>query len=235
MSTDFVDIHQHLLWGLDDGAQSPQVMRKMLRSAQKQRIRRIYATPHVAPGIRPFDAGAYRERLAEARGYAARCGIELLPGAEVAWTYQTVDALRQGRIPTLNGTEQVLLEFWPGVRWQEVDGAVRQVLSAGFVPVLAHVERYRCFFWNLHWAEALKRRYPVRYQVNAASLLGRDGLWRRACARCLVSRHLADAVGSDAHNCGSRPIELLAAYRWLKRECGAREAYRLTHYDGGQV
>lgn len=231
MSTGFVDIHQHLLWGMDDGARTPQMMDDMLTCAQTQHIARIYATPHAMPGFRPFDAGLYAERLALAQEAAARHGIQVLPGAEVAWTYHTLDALRQGRIPTLNNTDHVLLELWASVDWRTVEDAVRQLLCAGFVPILAHVERYRCFTLEPKRAEALKQQYPVLYQVNAASLLGKDGLLHRHGARMLVRRHLADAIATDAHNCSRRPIDLLDAHRWVEATCGADEAYRLTHAD----
>lgn len=231
MNRGFVDIHQHLLWGMDDGARSRQMMCEMLQCARRQRIEYIFATPHAVPGFHAFDAALYEERIAEANAIAAEYGIRVLSGAEVAWTYNTLDALRQGRIPTMNKTEHVLLEFWPSIRWDDVEYAVRQMLCAGFVPIIAHVERYRCFFWDPHRAEALKQRYPVFYQVNAMSMLGNDGFLRARSARTLLHRRLADAVASDAHDCNDRPIEMLKAYRWLEKEFGAEEADRLTHFD----
>lgn len=226
-----VDIHQHLLWGMDDGAESQQMMRDMLRCANEQQIRRIYATPHAVPGFHPFDTALYTQRLAEAKTYASEYGIQVVSGAEVEWTYRTVDAIKQNCVPTLNGTEYVLLEFWPSVRWDEVEMAVKQLLCADFFPILAHVERYRCFFWNLRRAEDLKQQYPVLYQVNASSVLEHSGSVHTYSAKRLLHRQLADVVASDAHNCTSRPVNLLQAYHWLKTEYGADEADRLTHFD----
>lgn len=231
MKTGLVDIHQHLLWGMDDGAESQQMMRDMLQSAHTQQIRQIYATPHALPGFRSFDTALYAQRLAEAKTVAFEYDIQILSGAEVAWTYHTIDALRQGHIPTLNGTEYVLLEFWPSVRWDEVETAVKRLMCADYLPILAHVERYRCFFWNPRKAEDLKLQYPVLYQVNASSVLGHGGMLHTQSAKRLLHRQLADVVASDAHNCNSRPINLLEAYRWLETECGADEADRLTHFD----
>lgn len=231
MKTGLVDIHQHLLWGLDDGAESQQVMRDMLKRANEQQIHRIYATPHAVPGFHPFDTALYMQRLAEAKTCASEYGIQILPGAEIAWTYHTIDALRQNHIPTLNGTEYVLLEFWPSVRWDEVETAVKQLLCADYLPILAHVERYRCFFWNLRRAEDLKQQYPVLYQVNASSVLGHSGSVHTYSAKRLLHRQLADVVASDAHNCSSRPVNLLQAYHWLKTEYGADEADQLTHFN----
>lgn len=231
MSAGLIDIHQHLLWGMDDGARSEQIMREMIRRASEQQIGYIVATPHAAPGLRPFESELYAQRLAQARVCAADYGIEVLGGAEVAWTYDTLHALGQGRVPTMNKTDYVLLELWPSVTWSEAESAVSQMLRAGFVPVLAHVERYRCFFWEPRMAATLKRRYPlVRYQINAASLLGRGGFVCRKSAKTLLRMGLADAVASDAHGCSERPIDLMEAYHILQAEYGAQEAMRLTRF-----
>lgn len=231
MKTGLVDIHQHLLWGMDDGAESQQVMRDMLKCANEQKIRRIYATPHAVPGFHSFDTALYTQRLAETKIYASEYDIQVVSGAEVAWTYRTVDAIKQNCVPTLNGTEYVLLEFWPSVRWDELEMAVKQLLCADYLPILAHVERYRCFFWNLQRAEDLKQQYPVLYQVNASSVLGHGGMLHIQSTKRLLHRQLADVVASDAHNCSSRPVNLLQAYRWLETKYGSDEADRLTHFD----
>lgn len=231
MKTGLVDIHQHLLWGMDDGAESQQVMRDMLKCANEQKIRRIYATPHAVPGFHSFDTALYTQRLAETKIYASEYDIQVVSGAEVAWTYRTVDAIKQNCVPTLNGTEYVLLEFWPSVRWDELETAVKQLLCADYLPILAHVERYRCFFWNLQRAEDLKQQYPVLYQVNASSVLGHGGMLHIQSTKRLLHRQLADVVASDAHNCSSRPVNLLQAYRWLETKYGSDEADRLTHFD----
>lgn len=232
MKTGFVDIHQHLLWGMDDGAESRQVMLEMLNQAQEQQIRYICATSHAMPGIRPFDLCGYEQRLAQAQQLCDqnRWPIRLLPGAEVAWTFNTLNALKQGRVPTLNHSDYVLLEFWPTIRWNEVEDAVRQTLCAGFVPVLAHVERYRCFFWNPRQAVVMKQRYPIFYQVNTSSILGREGFLPSRCAGALLKRRLVDAVATDAHNCTARPPQMQQAYQRLKTEYDEQYADALTHF-----
>lgn len=232
MKAGFVDIHQHLLWGMDDGAESRQVMLEMLNHAREQQIRYICATSHAMPGIRPFDLCRYEQRLAEAQEICDknRWPIRILPGSEVAWTFNTVNALKQGRIPTLNHSDYVLLEFWPSVRWYELEDAVRQTLCAGFVPILAHVERYRCFFWNPRQAAVMKQRYPLFYQVNTSSILGGEGFLRRRCTGELLKRRLVDAVATDAHNCTVRPPQMLEVYQRLKTEYDADYADALTHF-----
>ena len=88
MKQELTDIHQHPIWGMDDGADSRETMFSMLREAHFQGIKTIVATTHAAPGFHPFNMELYTERLAEAQAF---CNLEdlqirLLPGAEIAWT-----------------------------------------------------------------------------------------------------------------------------------------------------
>ena len=172
MTSGMTDIHQHLLWGLDDGAQTPESMQDMLLEARRQGIGQIAATCHVCPGMEPFDEGLYRERLAEAQAFShhAGLGVQVLPGAEVAWTYQTVTALRQGKALRLGNTDAVLLELWQDVSLHEARRAVRSLISAGYCPVLAHVERYQGF---TSWATIEQLREASQQGSAVQALLQR--------------------------------------------------------------
>ena len=113
------------------------------------------------------------QRLEEARIYCRDNGLNLslVSGAEINWTYNTVEALRQGRVHSLNDSEFALIELWQEVSWYEVQSISEKLLRAGFTPIFAHVERYRCFLWQPDKAVSLKRELPVYYQMNAGFLL----------------------------------------------------------------
>lgn len=147
MKRELTDIHQHLIWGMDDGADSRETMFSMLREAHRQGIKTVVATSHARPGVQPFDMKSYTERLTEAQDFckSADLKIQVLRGAEIAWTYQVPMALRQGKIPTIGGTDYVLLELWRDISWQAAADAVSQLTRAGYCPVLAHPERYLAF------------------------------------------------------------------------------------------
>lgn len=223
MTYGMTDIHQHLLWGLDDGAASAQEMQEMLREAARQGITKVAATCHICPGMQPFDEGLYRERLAEAQAFCREQGlpVQVVQGAEAAWTYQTVSALRQGRIPLLGDTDCVLLELWQDISLTEAKRAVQGVISAGYCPVLAHVERYRCFAWFPQQTIRFREETGARLQMNAGTLLHpRHGLEKRFVRKLLDAQAL-DAVASDAHGTSGRRINLLQARDWLERHTDA--------------
>lgn len=228
------DIHQHLYWGIDDGAKTQNEMFEMLRQAHKQGIKAVVATPHVTPGLEPLDLGLCRERHAEAQHFCDQNGLDLKIhlGAEIAWTYQTVLSLRQSRIPTLGDTDYVLLEFWRNVSWQIAEDAVRQLIGAGYCPVLAHPERYRAFLLSPKRALRFREQSGVMMQINAASLLNPASVLQRRFLRTLIEQRAVDAVASDAHGRPARPINLLEARKWLAANTDETYATAITNFDG---
>jgi len=234
MMNGMTDIHQHLLWGLDDGAKTPEIMQAMLQEAHRQGIGQVAATCHVCPGMEPFDQGLYRERLAEARHYCRQQGLEVdvLSGGEVAWTYQTVAALRQGRAPTLGNTDFVLLELWPDVPVQEARRAVRSLIGAGYCPVLAHVERYHCFAWFLQQALRFREETGALFQVNARTLLQPRSLMEKRFVRRMLDARAIDVVATDSHGTQARPINLQAARAWLADNTDETYAEAMTTFGG---
>ena len=230
----FTDIHQHLLWGMDDGADSPEMMHSMLREAHRQGIDAVVATPHAEPGFRPFDMGVYTERLTEAQNFcnSEKLGIRVLPGAEIAWTYQTPLALRQGKVPTISGTDYVLLELWRNIAWHTARDAVNQLTRAGFCPVLAHPERYMAFVFSPREAVRFRNETGVMLQINAASLLNPRNFAEKRFIRYLLNEHAVDAVATDAHDCVHRPVNLCAAHEWLTDNTDETYADILTSFGG---
>lgn len=228
------DIHQHLLWGLDDGPGTESVMQGMLREAAGQGIGQIAATCHICPGMSPFDVGLYRERLAEANAFCRQEGLEttVFSGAEVAWTYQTVNALRQGKVLPLGDTDAVLLELWRDISLQEARYAVRSLISAGYRPVLAHVERYRCFSWFPGQAMRFREKTGALFQMNAAALLHPRGILEKRFVRRLLDAQALDAVASDAHGNPARPQNLRKACDWLLEYTSEEYARVLTTFSG---
>ena len=228
------DIHQHLLWGLDDGAATPEIMQSMLREAHRQGIRTVMATPHAQPGFRPFDMGLYRERLAEAQLFCKNENLDVAvcSGAEIAWTFQTTLALWQNQVPTLKDTDYVLLELWRDVSWQTAKDAVGQLNKAGFRPVLAHVERYLPFLLSPKAVMRFCQQTGALIQVSADTVLNPRGFLERRFIRTMLEARAIDAIATDAHGCPGRPINLRAAYDWLATNTDETYARSVTSLGG---
>ena len=232
MKKKFTDIHHHILYGLDDGAPNPKLMHEMLEKAAADNVGRIIATPHVTPGVKRFDRDQFERALENARSYVEEknLGIELYEGCEILYTAQTPSFLMDGRIPTLADSEYVLVEFSPDVRYEKFREALDSIVGCGFLPIVAHVERYTCLSHHPGRAEKIKDEVDVRFQVNCASLIGDKknmGGYHRFVKK-LLDWDLIDVLGSDAHSPNSRPTRMLEAWRALKKEFGAAYAYELT-------
>ena len=226
----YTDIHHHILYGMDDGAQNPKEMHAMLKKAYEDGIGRIVATPHVTPGVRRFNREQYRQSLEEARAYCKTCGldIELYEGAEILYTGQTCEFLAAGRVPTMAGTDHVLVEFSPDVRFDRFCEALDALQGHGFLPIIAHVERYQCLSSHPSRAEKIKEEMEVCFQVNCSSIIGKKDAATRRFVEKLLDWDMIDAIATDAHSSGARCVHMKEAWRLLKKEFGASYANELT-------
>lgn len=223
----FTDIHHHLLYGLDDGARSYDEMCAMLAGAAEEGISRIVATPHVTPGVYPFDREQFDRSLGEAREHCAReaLGIELFEGSEILYTEQTCRFLEERQVPTLAGGEHVLVEFSPDVRWERLHGALASLRRAGFLTIVAHAERYECLVRHPARLEELREELEVCFQVNCASFLRSKGFLVNRFLKRMLERNLLDCVATDAHRAdGARTVNMRAAYAALAERIGEARA-----------
>jgi len=230
MNKGFFDIHHHILCGVDDGAKDEQMMFEMLSMAAEDGITDLVATPHAEPGIHPFSQRQRHMALAAARDYCQREGIALRlhEGAEILYTDHACRLLQEGYIPTLAGTDRVLVEFLPNVPFRVLVGALEKLLSSGFLPVVAHTERYACLTRWPSRAAAIKKDLPVFYQVNCSTLL-HGSIWPKRFAFRLLEQGLLDAVATDAHNTANRAVCMSRAYSLLCDGWGTACADELTH------
>ena len=97
----FSDLHQHVLWGIDDGPRTPEQMQALLRQDMEEGIRLVYATSHAYPQERAFNYALYRERLREANAYCKSQGwpLHVLPGCEIHYCPAVADHLAAGKLP----------------------------------------------------------------------------------------------------------------------------------------
>lgn len=230
----FVDIHQHVLYGMDDGPKTAKEMAAMLQAAVRDGITEIIATPHMRPGVVPFDEEAYRNKLSEAQQLCIASGwpLTLRAGVEMMYTPHATRYLRDRRVPTLAGSANVLVEFLPDVVEHRIAGAVEAIRRCGYYPILAHVERYPALLKKPDFARRLKAECDVSYQMNASTLVHRGAYFFRRHLQRFLDADLVDYIASDAHNTTSRPPMMQKAYAKLTADYGEEVAARLTGRNG---
>ena len=218
----FADLHQHVLWGLDDGPQTPEQMRALLEQNVQEGIRLVFATAHAYPKLRAFDLALYRERLCEAN---ACCESEdwplrVLPGCEIRYCSSVPDLLAAGRLPTLGDSRRVLIEFDSDVSPVEIAEAADRLYRAGYSPVLAHVERCRCLLHSAERALEMREEYGLIYQMNCETVLHPHGLREKRFVQRMLKERAIDAIATDAHYALRRPARMREAYQKIAGEQG---------------
>lgn len=214
-----IDLHCHVLPGLDDGARDLDEAMRMLRIAGANGIQTVVATPH-ADRCRRDRIEVEVQRL---NRYAreAGVGVAIFPGSEVRLAADLPARQRAGQLATLNSTPYLLLELslrgsWPPYLRQ----VVYELQVAQIWPVLAHAERYPAVQRDPGiLADLIVGGLLV--QINADSLLGAAGRHARRTAESLVRGRLAHVIATDAHNADSRPPRLQAALEHASALAGA--------------
>lgn len=200
-----VDVHIHILPGVDDGSQDMEETLAMLQKAYAEGITDIIATPHHKSGRHNASLRTIQRLTEQVQECANQNNIpiQIYPGNEVLYYSDMEDSLEDHRICTMNNTEYVLLEFSPGDRFTYIRNAVDSVFGMGYQPIIAHVERYECMVRHPEYVTELKQM-GAGIQINAGSITGETGWKVKRLAHKLLQRRLVDYVGTDAHSCKGR-------------------------------
>lgn len=226
MSGGYWDIHNHILPGIDDGSSCMEETCSLLREEYKQGVRHIIFTPHHRPKMFRVSVDdrekVWMETLSELQGKFP--DMQFFLGCEFFVHENMAEELRDARC-RMAGTDVVLAEFSSASHFAEMKLRIEEIVHLGFRPVIAHAERCRCLHQEEQRLEEL-REMGTLVQLNAGSILGREGpQLKRFCIRAL-EKGLADMIASDAHSVDGRPVELAACMKKMQRKFGKERADR---------
>ncbi len=222
----FSDIHVHLLYGVDDGAKTPEEMYAMADKLYADGVRFICATPHCYPqwcGDNRISIENAFSRLCE---YCAQKypDLKITLGNELYFERDGMTWIKNGFCKTMNGTRYILVEFPVDETEDNITKAVQSMLNAGYVPVIAHTERYIKLS-----IKKIKEFHQsgVVIQINARrDLCGFDFIEKSRLKR-LLSLELADVVSTDAHDLGERAPYILEFYNIVSKKYGVGYAEKI--------
>lgn len=226
----FVDIHAHILPGIDDGADSMPTSLAMLRMAREEGISVMVSTPHYLPGTRVFHNELQQERLHLLREAAAAeaIPIRILAGNELHLDEQLIQCLADGRCLPLGDSKAVLIEIPATLEVRHAIHLLLPLVEDGWCPVIAHAERMQNLQRCPEDAEQL-RDIGCLFQVNASSVTSGLLSVERRTVKSLLDAGYADIVSSDCHSTGRRAPRLLEAWRTIRRWTDPVQADRLFH------
>lgn len=221
------DMHCHILPEVDDGARSLKMALRMLCQEMEEGVQAIFLTPHCQPERWSYDPAELRHKAEVLRQaviqMAEKCGtepMEIYLGTEVRWCPSVPDWLAEGRCLTMGETDYVLVEFSVGDSLARIEKALYTLLSLGYRPIIAHVERYESL---RHEVRRMERWVGdgVRIQCNASALSRADGMMTSRYVHRLMKRRLVHLVGTDAHTDRWRKPELQACLALLDKKYGS--------------
>ena len=215
-----IDLHSHLLPGVDDGARSVDQAAPVLAQMAASGITDVCLTPHLLASTLGQGIPASHDRAFEVLREQVGDSPRLHRGAEVMLDRPLESGVASERMATLAGSRYMLVEFPRLVAYGAVVQALQRVVDIGLVPILAHPERYACCTVG---AVQRWRELGARMQVDATTVLSLHGRGNRA--RRLLDEGLADLLASDNH--GDERM-LTGAANLLVEQNGALQASILT-------
>lgn len=225
----YIDIHNHMLTGIDDGARNPETTAKMLQIAYDDGIREIICTPHYLPGT--YETGkAERElRVSHLLGVTAKFfpGLRIWEGCEYYAAFGNLtEHLRRGGCGTLANSKYMLVEFSPETPGDVMERQLLDIVSSGFWPIVAHAERYTAF-------ENEDYRFHIAsfgyLQLNADSINGDYGTRIKRLARKMLSEDIVTFVATDAHGAHHRKPVLSVCAEYLETHFGTEYVEKLLY------
>jgi len=223
-----IDLHCHLLPGVDDGAADIAESLAMARIAVADGIRIVACTPHISPGVYDNNGPGIRDAVEELAAALFDNGIDLylLAGADVHLAPNMVEGLKNGRILTLAESRYFLFEPPHHIVPPRLEEVAAELLAAGYVPILTHPERLSWI--DAHYA-SIRRLFAagVWMQITANSMTGAFGKAPRYWADRMLDEGIVHIIATDAHSTGRRRPVLSAARAAAAARLGEAEADRL--------
>jgi protein-tyrosine phosphatase len=222
----YIDLHSHVLPGLDDGAPDVDASMTMLRALSRMGFEAVCATPHqkasqFLPSLHEVQEAhqAARARLA-AENLPLRLGL----AAENYWDDVLFERWRGKTIPSYDDGRAFLFEIPTEETPARMEDTLFQMALEGKLPVMAHPERYRPYWGKEDQLAELGRR--VALVVDLGAVAGYHGWRAKGAARRLVSERIAHAVATDVHSPGDTRIAALGI-AWIQKKLGPGAVRRL--------
>lgn len=219
----FIDVHSHILPGIDDGSKNMDMSLAMLKQAEEEGVSIIFATSHNMPGKGIHSRDSIYRRVAELQQAAEEAGIhiKIYPGTEYFYREDVINDLEEEKQITYAESNCVLVEFDPMTERAYIRAAAREIIACGFVPVIAHVERYEFLTKQKDYEGIIRLRdIGALIQINTASVTGGMGFWKKLWVRGLLKKELVDFIGTDAHRAeGERSPHFRECAKYINKKC----------------
>lgn len=229
-----IDIHSHILPGVDDGARTLEEALEMAEMAVRSGVKVMAVTPHSnqPEAFENYDSREVRRKYHKLKEALAEENIplQLVRGMEIFATEDVVDMIKLKKVVSLNHSHYYLIEFAFNISPHYIERTIQNVLQSGKVPVIAHPERYYCVQdepnYLYHW-----RKMGALAQMNKGSVFGRFGNYSGRTAEILLKHRLVNCIASDAHGADMRTTDMREIKLYLDRHFSEDASELLLHIN----
>lgn len=234
--TRIVDMHSHILPGLDDGAADIKESLQMLQQAWRQGITEVVATPHYSYRYQNICPDRIRSLCGEVQQYAQKklhIDIHIIPGQEILYSEESIKLLEEGKLLSIGGGRHVLIEFLPNASYAYIFRAVKNLICSGYYPILAHAERYQAVRESGRLEELKAQGALVQLNFRSA---GRKWYHEttRWCRR-MLREEMVDFLGTDMHNIKERGPDTEGTVAWMKKSLSEGYMEKALYGNGFEI
>lgn len=217
----YYDTHCHILPEVDDGAIDIGMAQEMLRQEYADGVSVVFVTPHYRVGMFEPSREKVFQQFELLKEYARQSfpGLELHLGCEFHANMDMVMTLTKETGYSMGTSRCVLIEFSHIHDFSYIRERCYSLLRHGYLPIIAHAERYPVLNCNIERLNSL-RNMGVFIQINARSILGKNGFFLKRFCRKLMNHDLIDIIGSDAHDLSDRKPLIGPCARYIQRKMG---------------
>ncbi|HZS48613.1 MAG TPA: CpsB/CapC family capsule biosynthesis tyrosine phosphatase [Blastocatellia bacterium] len=224
-----IDLHCHIMPGIDDGSTSIETTTQMLDLAVEDGFKGIVVTPHRFNGVHEIHAVSKLQETMEMTQSIAGDRLKLFLGCELRFTHDLIKNVFDTKLaPTINGGSYILVEFPTFVIPPNTEDVLFELQSGGVTPIIAHPERNRMISHNPSLFYRLVDKGAFG-QINGGSVLGRFGTEAKRTSEILIKNGLGHFLSSDAHNMAGRKPKLTQAVQVVGQLIGAEAAHKMAY------
>lgn len=223
-----IDIHCHILPGIDDGSKSLEESIEMARIAQKEGIKTIVNTSHYNPQFEFKTGDKILEELDRFNKILKDYDIDLkvIVGNEIYCTSDIVQIIESKEFFTINNSRYILLEFSHMGIPKNISDIIYEIKLRGYIVILAHIERYIDIQKNPNQIYDYINEGAL-IQVNASSIIGKNGKAAKDVCNMLLENNMVHVVGTDAHSSTRRRPLIKDAYDYVANKYGTKRAEKI--------
>jgi protein-tyrosine phosphatase len=214
----FIDIHCHILPGLDDGPESVEESLEMVKMAVNNGTSHIFCTPHVYPDVYDTNTDSIKRARDDLKNKVSN-GVKLFFGGDVRIMPDMMERLARQEVPTLNGSPYLLVEFPSQMIPHYTSRLIFNLRQNGLIPIVTHPERSVYFAKDFTGLKVL-RDLGCLFQLTAMSLLKDVAKEVRKNTLAMIENGFADFIASDGHSTGHRAPVLSRAYDEVQHRFG---------------